>query len=68
MNAAWHLKHPMPKNPSAEQRLKWHLAHQGKCDCRELTAAQLARLRAEAKKAAPRAKAAAKFPRPKRSA
>ncbi len=66
MNAAWHLAHPMPKKPSAKQRLVWHLAHQRHCDCRELKPAQLAKLRVEAKKPGAPAKAAAKF-RPSRA-
>ena len=28
MNKEWHLKHAMPKNPSIDQRIKWHLEHQ----------------------------------------
>jgi hypothetical protein len=38
LNADWHKKHPMPKNPSFEQRVKWHLAHQKHCACRSLPA------------------------------
>lgn len=36
MNAAWHRKHPMPKNPSLEQRVDWHLAHADACGCRRM--------------------------------
>jgi len=36
LNKEWHLKHPMPKNPTFEQRIKWHLAHQRNCSCRPI--------------------------------
>jgi hypothetical protein len=36
LNKEWHLKHPMPKNPTFEQRVKWHLAHQRHCSCRPI--------------------------------
>jgi hypothetical protein len=36
MNKEWHLKHPMPKKPTFEQRVKWHLAHQKNCSCRAI--------------------------------
>ena len=36
INAAWHEAHPMPKNPSLDQRLAWHLAHAEACGCREM--------------------------------
>jgi len=34
INAKWHLKNPMPKNPGFEQRLKWHKEHNKNCACR----------------------------------
>ena len=34
LNKEWHLAHPMPKNPSLEQRIEWHLAHLQHCNCR----------------------------------
>jgi hypothetical protein len=34
LNKEWHLSHPMPKNPSFEQRVEWHKLHQKSCDCR----------------------------------
>lgn len=34
LNRAWHAAHPMPKNPSLQQRIDWHLAHQQHCGCR----------------------------------
>jgi hypothetical protein len=36
INKSWHLKHPMPKNATHEQRLEWHLAHSLNCACREM--------------------------------
>jgi hypothetical protein len=36
LNATWHLKHPMPRNASWEQRVKWHIGHAKACDCREV--------------------------------
>jgi hypothetical protein len=33
INKEWHLKHPMPKNPSFEERLEWHREHQKNCSC-----------------------------------
>jgi hypothetical protein len=43
INAAWHATHRMPKNPSVEQRLRWHKAHAAACACRPMPAS-LARL------------------------
>jgi hypothetical protein len=37
LNKEWHLAHPMPKNPSFEQRVKWHLEHQKHCHCRKIS-------------------------------
>jgi hypothetical protein len=34
MNAAWHRGHPMPRNPTLDQRIEWHLAHAKACGCR----------------------------------
>jgi len=39
-NKEWHLANKMPKNPSLEQRRKWHTEHGKNCNCRELTAKQ----------------------------
>ena len=47
INATWHLKHLMPKNATAAQRLKWHEAHAQHCACRPFTAAMRAKLRRE---------------------
>jgi len=34
MNAAWHQANPMPKNPTLDQRIAWHIEHAAHCACR----------------------------------
>lgn len=34
INAAWHQAHPMPKHPTDDERLAWHLDHLKHCQCR----------------------------------
>ena len=36
INATWHQAHPMPKNPTVDQRIEWHLAHANACGCRAI--------------------------------
>jgi hypothetical protein len=36
INKKWHLANIMPKNPTLEQRVKWHLAHAEHCACRPI--------------------------------
>jgi hypothetical protein len=36
INKKWHLAHPMPRSPSLEQRLEWHVKHAANCTCREI--------------------------------
>lgn len=36
LNKEWHLSHKMPKNPTMEQRIAWHLEHQKHCGCRKI--------------------------------
>jgi hypothetical protein len=36
VNKEWHSKHLMPKNPTFEQRVEWHLDHQKNCGCRPI--------------------------------
>lgn len=36
INKKWHLEHPMPKNPTMDQRIEWHLEHQKNCSCRKI--------------------------------
>jgi hypothetical protein len=45
MNAAWHAKHKMPKNPTPAQRLNWRLGHGENCSCRPLPASVRALLK-----------------------
>jgi len=33
INKEWHQKNKMPKNPTFDQRAKWHLVHQKNCSC-----------------------------------
>lgn len=32
----WHLAHKMPKNPTLEQRIEWHIEHARHCSCRKM--------------------------------
>lgn len=36
INKTWHAKNKMPKNPSIEERTKWHKAHAKNCTCRPI--------------------------------
>jgi hypothetical protein len=36
INKEWHLKNPMPKNPSLEERIQWHIGHAQACKCRKM--------------------------------
>ncbi len=36
INEAWHRANPMPKNPTPDQRVLWHVAHARNCRCREM--------------------------------
>ncbi len=38
LSKQWHDEHPMPKQPSVEQRIEWHIAHQQNCSCRGIPA------------------------------
>ncbi|WP_192910086.1 hypothetical protein [Mucilaginibacter ginsenosidivorax] len=38
INKQWHLDNPMPKNPTFNQRVEWHLQHQKNCACRPIPA------------------------------
>ncbi|MGC4039502.1 MAG: hypothetical protein QM710_01540 [Flavobacterium sp.] len=35
-NKDWHLKNRMPKNPTFDERVKWHMEHQQHCQCRPI--------------------------------
>jgi hypothetical protein len=34
LNREWHEGHVMPKNPTPDQRLEWHIEHLKHCACR----------------------------------
>lgn len=36
INKEWHARHKMPKNPTGEQRIAWHVDHARNCGCREI--------------------------------
>ncbi|HEU4718493.1 MAG TPA: hypothetical protein VFU15_11690 [Bacteroidia bacterium] len=36
INAAWHEKNKMPRNPTIEERIRWHVAHAKHCGCRPI--------------------------------
>jgi len=36
INKQWHEANLMPKNPTIEQRIAWHVQHQQACGCREV--------------------------------
>ena len=42
LNAEWHKAHKMPKNPTIQQRLAWHIEHAKHCGCRPIPAKLLA--------------------------
>jgi hypothetical protein len=34
INVDWHKQHPMPKHPTIDQRIEWHVEHLKHCRCR----------------------------------
>jgi hypothetical protein len=54
INAKWHERHPMPKNPTVEQRIAWHLEHQAHCACRPIPPKLLEQMPARSARAAKR--------------
>jgi len=36
LNAKWHADHVMPRNPTMDDRIRWHLAHARACGCRAM--------------------------------
>ena len=38
LRRAWHDAHPMPRNPTMAQRVRWHVAHAKACGCRKIPA------------------------------
>jgi hypothetical protein len=45
INAKWHLANKMPKNPTLDQRVKWHVEHARNCQCRPLAGKILAEIK-----------------------
>jgi hypothetical protein len=45
MNADWHKAHPMPRSPTLEQRIAWHIEHARECKCREIPPKLLAEMK-----------------------
>ncbi len=37
INAEWHMANKMPKNPTLDQRIAWHVEHAKNCPCRPIT-------------------------------
>jgi hypothetical protein len=37
INEEWHKSNRMPKNPTHEQRMEWHIEHAENCNCREMS-------------------------------
>ena len=35
-NRLWHEQNKMPKNPTKQQRIEWHLHHAKHCQCRPI--------------------------------
>ena len=33
INKEWHAKNKMPKNPTPDQRIDWHIEHAKNCAC-----------------------------------
>ena len=36
INKEWHEQHKMPKNPSEDERIQWHMEHSKHCACRPI--------------------------------
>jgi hypothetical protein len=36
INREWHLANKMPRNPSEDERIAWHLEHARNCGCRKI--------------------------------
>lgn len=35
-NKKWHTENRMPRNPSLQERIKWHIKHAQACSCRPM--------------------------------
>jgi len=47
LNAEWHKANRMPKNPTVQQRIRWHKAHEKHCACRPIPEKLLALIQTE---------------------
>lgn len=36
LNREWHLTHKLPPKATLEERINWHIQHQGNCGCRKM--------------------------------
>jgi|RhiMethySRZTD1v2_1073278.scaffolds.fasta_scaffold10802_2 hypothetical protein len=45
MNARWHATHPMAKNATLDDRVRWHVAHAKVCNCRPMPPSVVAELK-----------------------
>ena len=46
MNQDWHEANVMPRNPTREQKVKWHADHEDDCGCRPVPVGLRAEVRA----------------------
>jgi len=53
LNRRWHEKNRMPKNPSLEERIKWHVEHSKNCRCRPISEKILTEIKKRSKKTRP---------------
>jgi len=45
INKEWHQRHVMPKSPSLDERIQWHVEHAKACGCREMPPSILKEIR-----------------------
>jgi hypothetical protein len=45
INAEWHTNNKMPKNPTLDQRVAWHIQHAAHCQCRPLEGKMLGEIK-----------------------
>lgn len=45
INKQWHEKNKMPKNPTLEERIKWHIEHAKQCGCRPIPESLLSKIK-----------------------
>ena len=51
INKKWHELNPMPKNPTLEERIQWHVSHARACKCREMPESMVKEIRKKKNKA-----------------